>query len=268
MSLSPEAMQQLAQQRGVQGAAKEAPKGFLAKLWKRFNDISGWVYLPSMAGIALGFLGLGGNVMEKDATGKKVATDVLKRTNAKWFAKPFHGLVDMCHWFTEKLVPWGNRISSFVLDTCGVGKLLGRGRAHGGIWNGLKRLAEFGPGWKTLSEGRWYSGIATFFKGAGSFCGTGTAATSIAQTGLRFSLRSVLTAFGFAGPLGWLAGGIAAAWTAVSLIRSAAKWFSSSEPQHPAGTSPPQQFNSPATALGSYGSGPQFSAFGNQLPLA
>ncbi|MDH4379512.1 MAG: hypothetical protein QE263_06375 [Vampirovibrionales bacterium] len=269
MALSPEAMQQLSQQRGLQGAAQEAPKpkGFFGTLWHRFESASSWVYMPAMVGM-LSLFGLGGKVMEKNAAGEKVATDVLKRAKANWFAKPFHGLVDMCHWFTEKLVPWGNKISSFVLDKCGVGNLLGRGKASGGLWNGLKRVAEFGPGWNTLGEKRWYSGIARFLKGAGSFCGTGTASTTLTQTGLRFSLRSVLTGMGFAGPIGWLAGGIAAAWTAVSLIKGMSSWFSSSGAQSPPNAVPPQQFVSPSNALANYGAGPQFSTFGTQPPLA
>lgn len=264
MALSPEAMQQLARQRGLQGMAQEAPKprGFFGKMWDRFNDAVSWVYMPAMVGM-LSFVGLGGD-MRKQPGVKRI-------TQSSWIARPFHWIVDKCHWFNGKMIPWGTKISSFVLDKCGVGKLLGQGQAggaHTGIWKGLKRIAEFGPGWKTLQTGRWYSGIATFFKGAGAFSGTGTAATSIVNTGLRFSLRSVLTGFGMAGPVGWLAAGLAAAWTAVSLIKGISKWFSSSDVQTPSAGQPQQQFVSPSNALANYGAGPQFSAFGPQSPLA
>jgi len=266
MALSDEALKQIAQHRGLQGATQEAHRGFLGNLWHRFESASSLVYMPGMIGM-LSLVGLGGMT--------KADPSVSRISKASWFGKPFHWIVDKCHWFNEKMIPWGTKISSFVLDKCRVGKLLGQGQggaAHTGLWKMLKKVAEYGPGWKTLQEGRWYSGIATFFKGAGAFSGTGTAATSIAKTGLRFSLRSVLTGFGFAGPVGWLAGGIAAAWTAVSLIKGVAKWFSSSGNQPSSEGQPQQQFVSPATALGSYGTGygggPQFSAFGPQPPLA
>ncbi|MFN8614953.1 MAG: hypothetical protein U0003_03465 [Vampirovibrionales bacterium] len=190
------------------GGYPPAPQGFLGRLWSRFERVNSWVWTPSMIGM-LSLVGLGG-----------LKNGVPRIQQASFLTKPLHWVVDKAHHLNNQLTPWGQKVSHFVLHTCGLENML-KNNAIGGksLWTRLYNLTSKGIGWSSLAENKWYSGIARFFKGAGAFNGTGVAAGSLAQTGLRFSLRSVMTAIGYAGPIGWVTLGITAGLTLLSGLK-------------------------------------------------
>lgn len=183
------------------------PNTWLGRVKKHFWDVQMYAFLPGLALMPMALFGGAFNNYINRAPGAAKPTGW-----KKLFAPLGRFITD----YDKKMWSWGAKISDTVKNKWGI--KLGKNNFLNKIYN--KSLWTWTASAANPEKKSIWRGLVKFFGAAGKPLRSGSAALNGAgRWAARFSIRSILTGLGMAGPLGWISLAGAAALTIFNVVR-------------------------------------------------
>ncbi len=184
---------------------KKEPTTLFGKFFKKFYDLQMWIFMPGLLLFPAAFIG-------KNSAGGSLMARLSNGVGAKGLTgwkKPMFGLTKLVNNYDKKMWDWGTKISNTVKNKWGL-------KAKPGSF--LNKLWTGGINLSGSATSKWGKALG-WLKSMGQPVRNAAPAVANAAGKIitKFSLRSVLTGLGFAGPLGWITGALALGLTAFSL---------------------------------------------------
>ncbi len=184
---------------------QQEPTTLLGKFKKKFYDLQTYIFLPGLLLIPAGFIGsksAGGSLLAR-------ATNGVGSQGLTGWKKMMYPVAKFVNTYDQKMWSWGGKVGNFVKNKLGL-KAKPGGFVH--------KLYTGGFNLSGNANSKWGK-VLGFLKAAGQPVRNAAPAVANAAGKIvtKFSLRSVLTGLGFAGPLGYITGALALGWTLFSV---------------------------------------------------